>query len=143
MDKQFQKEILERRKTILFNKELKNIDTRNTLKPIRNQTDQITINNDTEYLIIGDDKTLNNDLQNGSNQNIRQTLFEEIRNSDPIHKDIYQQNQESKQITIDFNENKSDLVTKKNLIIVGICIVFSYISITALNDYIMLSYFQT
>jgi hypothetical protein len=143
MDKQFQKEILETRKTILFNKELKNIDTRNTLKPIRSHTNQINRNIDKEYLIIGDDKTLNNDLQTGSNQNIRQTLFEEIRNSDPTHRDIYQQNQESKQITIDFKENKSNLVTKKNLIIAGICIVFSYISITALNDYIMLSYFQT
>ena len=142
MDKQFQKEILERRKTILFNKELKNIDTRNTLKPIRNQPDQITKNNDTEYLIIGDDKTLNNDLQNGSNQNIRQTLFEEIRNSESLHSDIYKQNAEQKQITIDFNENKSNLVTKKSLVVFGVCIVLTYIAVTALNDYIILSYFS-
>ena len=158
MDKSFQREILEKRRSMLFNKELKNIDPRNTLKPIRTKSEPVR-KREPEYLIIGDDNTLNNDLNSHliqtkethfgntpnkiNDEQSRQNLFEEIRNSAPIHQDIYRNNQEQKQITIDFNENKSNLVTKKNLIIAGICIVFSYISITALNDYIMLSYFQT
>tara|TARA_B100000989_G_C19419776_1_gene418105 strand:- start:317 stop:793 length:477 start_codon:yes stop_codon:yes gene_type:complete len=158
MDKSFQKEILEKRRSMLFNKELKNIDTRNTLKPIRTRSEPVK--KEPEYLIIGDDNALNSDLKchliqtketnfgNMPNQineeQKRHNLFEEIRNSEPFHNDIYKQcqDQEQKQITIDFNENKSNLVTKKSLVIFGVCIVLSYITITALNDYIMLSYFS-
>ena len=157
MDKSFQREILEKRRSMLFNKELKNIDPRNTLKPIRTKSEPVR-QREPEYLIIGDDNTLNNDLNshliqtkethfgntpNRINDEQRcQNLFEEIRNSAPIHQDIYRNNQEQKQITIDFNENKSNLVTKKNLVIFGVCIFLSYATITALNDYIMLTYFQ-
>lgn len=157
MDKSFQREILEKRRSMLFNKELKNIDPRNTLKPIRTKSEPVR-QREPEYLIIGDDNTLNNDLNSHliqtkethfgntpnkiNDEKRRQNLFEEIRNSAPIHQDIYRNNQEQKQITIDFNENKSNLVTKKNLVIFGVCIFLSYATITALNDYIMLTYFQ-
>ncbi len=156
MDKSFQNEILEKRRSMLFNKELKNIDPRNTLKPIRTKSEPVK-KREPEYLIIGDDNTLNNDLKSHliqtkethfgnmpnqiNDEQNRHNLFEEIRNSTHIHEDIYKRNQEQKQITIDFNENKSNLVTKKNLTIFGICICLTYIAITALNDYIMISYF--
>ena len=159
MDKSFQKEILEKRRSMLFNKELKNIDPRNTLKPIRTKNEQYR-KKEPEYLIIEDDNTLNSHLKSHliqtketqfgnmpneiNDEQKRHNLFEEIRNSEPFHNDIYKQcqNQEEKQITIDFNENKSNLVTKKSLVVFGVCIVLTYITVTALNDYIMLSYFS-
>tara|TARA_X000000950_G_C13899562_1_gene654362 strand:- start:2310 stop:2783 length:474 start_codon:yes stop_codon:yes gene_type:complete len=157
MDKSFQREILEKRRSMLFSKELKNIDPRNTLKPIRTKSEPLR-KKEPEYLIIGDDNTLNSDLKSHliqtketqfgnmpyeiNEEQKRQNLFEEIRSSEPLHSDIYKQNAEQKQITIDFNENKSNLVTKKSLVVFGVCIVLTYIAVTALNDYIMLSYFS-
>ena len=157
MDKSFQREILEKRRSMLFNKELKNIDPKNTLKPIRTKSEPLR-KKEPEYLIIGDDNTLNSDLKSQliqtketqignmpyeiNEEQKRQNLFEEIRNSESLHSDIYKQNAEQKQITIDFNENKSNLVTKKSLVVFGVCIVLTYIAVTALNDYIILSYFS-
>jgi hypothetical protein len=157
MDKSFQKEILEKRRSMLFNKELKNIDPRNTLKPIRTKSEQYR-KKEPEYLIIDDDNTLNSDLKSHliqtkethfgnmpneiNEEQKRQSLFEEIRSSESFHSDIYNQNSDQKQITIDFNENKSNLVTKKSLVVFGVCIVLTYIAVTALNDYIILSYFS-
>ena len=157
MDKSFQREILEKRRSMLFNKELKNIDPKNTLKPIRTKSEPAR-RQEPEYLIIGDDNTLNSDLNShliqtkethfgnitreiNKEQN-RNDLFEEIRNHSLYQEDIYKQNAEQKQITIDFNENKSNLVTKKSLAAFGVCIVLSYLVIIAVNDYIMVTFFN-
>ena len=106
MDKSFQREILEKRRSMLFNKELKNIDPRNTLKPIRTKSEPVN-KKEPEYLIIGDDNTLNSDLRSQliqtketrfghmpnelNEEQKRQNLFEEIRNSESLHSDIYKQ----------------------------------------------------
>ena len=144
MDKNFQKQILEQRKSILLNKELKNIDKSSTLR-IKNDNNKFSKENtESQYLIIGDNNE--NILNSNSKKNqeygnsAKENLFEQVKNSEPSIYDY--ENKDQKQITIDFTENKSNVVTKKNLLIFGVCIVFSYITITALNDYIIITYFQ-
>ena len=144
MDKNFQKQILEQRKSILFNKELKNIDKSSTLR-IKNDNNKFSKENtESQYLIIGDNNETILNSNSKKNQeygnSAKENLFEQVKNSEPSIYDY--ENKDQKQITIDFTENKSNVVTKKNLAIFGVCIVFSYIAITALNDYIIITYFQ-
>jgi hypothetical protein len=144
MDKKFQKEILEQRRSILYNKELKNIDKTNTVRIKNDNLKYLREESEPQYLIIGDnnENILNcNSKKNQDYGNMaKENLFEQVKNSEPSIYDY--ENKEQKQITIDFAETKSNVVTKKNLAVFGVFIVLSYMAITALNDYIMITYFQ-
>jgi len=132
MDKSFQKEILERRNTILFKKELNSINPKHTIKPKKN------INN-SEYLIIGENNNFdknnfdkNNELNKYTSNNLKLNISNNSNNSDK---------ENEKQVIIDLYGNNKNTINNRNLICLGIFLVASYIGITIINDYIMINHF--
>jgi hypothetical protein len=119
MEKSFQRELLERRDTIMFKRDLKNITSKNTIKTIKT----IKTKSDSDYLIIGDNLNKQNSVPNKSNETNGNLITTRNRRLSAIPE-------------IDTNT----VITKK-LIIFGVIMVVSYIGITAINDYIMVSYF--
>jgi len=147
MDRSFQKEILERRNTILFKKEIKNIDPKHTIKPIKHKRHI----SDPDYLIIASDnndniiQTLNHPIEQNTHNNLQKNidLFNQMHKPLENTPGRYSNIDNQKKITIDLNDNNDNndnTITKKNLFCFSALIVACYISITILNDYILIKY---
>ena len=136
MDKSFQKEILERRNTMLFKKELSSINPKHTIKPKRAVTDS-------EYLIVGPEKNINK-YNDGRNNLLNEINSLNKTRETNIELDILNKNQpklnNEKQVIIDLSENTKNTITNKNLICLGIFLLASYIGITIINDYLIINH---
>lgn len=130
MDKSFQKELLERRNTILLKKEMRNTDAKNTIKHKRQIQEH-------DYLVIDSDN--NEDITHKNLNNIE--IFNKIRETSENKPRRYSKIDNKKQITIDLTD-ADNTITKKNLFCFSALIVACYISITILNDYILIKYFN-
>lgn len=164
MEKFLQKEILEKRNSMFLQKELKTIDPKKTFRPSKTECEYLNILSDNEL----DDDLFSYNEKNNPNPNLienKNKLCLEIKNLnnnskikeskfssiivEPSEKKRKSNVSQSVSIHQDFpieiiegkEKNKDNYIKPKHLVYACGFLVITFAGITALNDYVMLSYF--
>ena len=168
MEKFLQKEILEKRNSMFLQKELKTIDPKKTFRPSKTECEYLNILSDNELdddLFSYDEKINPNpnpnlienknklclEIKNLNNSKIKESKFSSITVEPSETKRKSNVSQESQSISIhqDFpieiiegkEKNKDNYIKPRHLVYACGFLVITFAGITALNDYVMLSYF--
>jgi hypothetical protein len=168
MEKILQKEILEKRNSLFLQKELKNIDPKRTFRPSKTECEYLSILSDNELEEELFSYNGKNNVDNSINPNIienKNKLCLEIKNLNNNSKikeskfssisiepsETKRKSNVSQSLSVhqDFpieiiegnEKNKDNYIKPRHLVYACGFLVVTFAGITALNDYIMLSYF--
>jgi hypothetical protein len=166
MEKFLQKEILEKRNSMFLQKELKTIDPKKTFRPSKTECEYLNILSDNELEddlfsyneninlnpnLIENNNKLCLEIKNLNNSKIKESKFSSItvEPSETKRKSNVSQASQSISIHQDFpieiiegkDKNKDNYIKPRHLVYACGFLVITFAGITALNDYVMLSYF--